>query len=57
MRLASAAGTAALALVGHPHAATLDLLGRMRPELAAEGIELVPLTTLLGVERAAEESR
>jgi polysaccharide deacetylase 2 family uncharacterized protein YibQ len=33
--------------IGHPHPATLALLERALPELSAEGVELVTLTTLL----------
>jgi polysaccharide deacetylase 2 family uncharacterized protein YibQ len=33
--------------IGHPHAATLALLERELPELAASGVALVPLSALL----------
>jgi uncharacterized protein len=36
--------------IGHPRAATLDLLERVLPHLAAEGVELVPLGALLHAE-------
>jgi uncharacterized protein len=52
-RLVARARTRGFALgIGHPRAATLDLLERELPGLAASGIELVPLTTLLRAERA-----
>jgi uncharacterized protein len=42
--------------IGHPHAATLELLERVLPELAGAGVQLVPLTTLLGADSAATVS-
>jgi uncharacterized protein len=41
--------------IGHPRAATLDLLERVLPNLAAEGVELVPLSVLLHAKSATEE--
>jgi uncharacterized protein len=41
--------------IGHPRAATLDLLERVLPNLAAAGVELVPLTVLLLAGRASQE--
>jgi hypothetical protein len=35
--------------IGHPHAATLDLLERELPKLEGEGFELVAISELLGV--------
>jgi polysaccharide deacetylase 2 family uncharacterized protein YibQ len=43
--------------IGHPHAATLELLERVLPDLASTGVELVSLATLLRAERAATEAR
>lgn len=41
--------------IGHPYAATLELLERELPRLADEGIELVPISELLSVREAASE--
>jgi polysaccharide deacetylase 2 family uncharacterized protein YibQ len=38
--------------IGHPHPATLALLERALPQLSAEGVELVTLTTLLSANMA-----
>jgi polysaccharide deacetylase 2 family uncharacterized protein YibQ len=43
--------------IGHPRAATLELLERVLHDLAPEGVELVSLATLLRAERAAMEAR
>jgi polysaccharide deacetylase 2 family uncharacterized protein YibQ len=43
--------------IGHPRAATLELLERVLPDLASAGVELVSLATLLRAERAATEAR
>ncbi|MDJ0938163.1 MAG: divergent polysaccharide deacetylase family protein [Woeseiaceae bacterium] len=45
-RLAHERGVAVA--IGHPYDATLDLLERELPRLAAEGIELVPISELTG---------
>lgn len=44
-RLASRRGS--VIVIGHPYAATLDLLERELPKLADEGFELVPISKLL----------
>jgi polysaccharide deacetylase 2 family uncharacterized protein YibQ len=47
-RLLARARTRGSALgIGHPYAATLALLERELPDLAAEGLTLVPLSALL----------
>lgn len=44
-RLATKRGS--VIVIGHPYAATLDLLERELPKLAGEGFELVPISELL----------
>lgn len=43
--------------IGHPHAATLDFLERRLPQLAAEGVEIVPVRVLLRHKHDAESVR
>ena len=43
--------------IGHPHAATLDFLERRLPQLAAEGIQVVPVQTLLQRQAAPTSPR
>ena len=42
-------------VIGHPYVATLDLLERELPRLAAEGFELVAISELMVVEPAQEQ--
>lgn len=43
--------------IGHPYAATLSLLERELPRLAASGIELVPVSELVGMSAGADPIR
>jgi len=45
-RLAQKRGS--IVAIGHPYAATLDLLERELPNLAGEGYELVTISELMG---------